>query len=56
MREPTRRQIDEACMSYRHDFGLLSIADADVVRFQAREWLRAWQKVEGGSKREVKEE
>ena len=43
MRDPTHREVDEACMSYRHDFGLLSIADANIVRFEAQEWLKAWQ-------------
>lgn len=47
MREPTRREVDEACMWFRHDFGLLSIAEANKVRHEARGWLRAWQKVEG---------
>lgn len=46
MREPTQREVDEACMNYDHSFGLMSIADANKLRFSAREWLRAWQKVE----------
>lgn len=38
--------LNSACMSYRHDFGLLIGAERDMVRFQAKEWLRAWQKAE----------
>jgi len=32
-------------MWYRHDFGLLPEAERRRVRFHAREWLRAWEKV-----------
>jgi NTP pyrophosphatase (non-canonical NTP hydrolase) len=40
--EPTDAQINSACMSFRHDFGLLSADERAKVRFEAREWLRAW--------------
>lgn len=43
---PTEREVDEACMFFNHGFGLMSIKDANALRFQAREWLKAWQKVE----------
>jgi soluble cytochrome b562 len=36
--ELTHEQIDSACLSYRHDFGLLSVAEQDEIRFQATEW------------------
>jgi hypothetical protein len=39
--EPTDEQIDSACLSYRHDFGLLSVGVQDYIRFQAREWAAA---------------
>jgi Lar family restriction alleviation protein len=42
--EPTQAQIDSACMSYTHDFGLLKGTAKEAVRFAATEWLRAWQK------------
>jgi hypothetical protein len=37
----TDEQIDSACLSYRHDFGLLSVAEQDYIRFQAKEWAAA---------------
>ncbi|WP_222042394.1 hypothetical protein [Rhizobium laguerreae] len=40
--EPTEAQINSACLSYRHDFGLLNGEEREMVRFKAREWLRAW--------------
>ena len=42
--ELTHEQIDSACMNYRHDFGLLSVAEQDEIRFQATEWDIALQK------------
>lgn len=44
LRGPTDNQVASACMSYRHDFGLLPARDREALMFQAREWLRAWQK------------
>ena len=41
---PTDAQINSACLSYRHDFGLRDKRDQDNLRFQANEWLIAWQK------------
>lgn len=46
---PTPAEIDDACMWFRHDFGLLDDADAERLRFEAREWLRAWIKVRDGA-------
>lgn len=40
--EPTDAQINSACMSFRHDFGLLSDEERARTKFYAREWLRAW--------------
>lgn len=42
--KPTTAQINSACLSYRHDFGLLDSETKDGLRFQAGEWLYAWQK------------
>lgn len=33
--------IDNVCISYRHDFGLLSKEEQDKVRFECKEWMRA---------------
>jgi hypothetical protein len=40
--KPTEAQLNSACMSFRHDFGLLSPEEQREIRFVAREWLRAW--------------
>jgi len=40
----TEEQVDSACLSYRHDFGLLPEGDRNQLRFEAREWLHAWLK------------
>lgn len=42
--KPTDAQVASACMSYRHDFGLLGAEDRQQVMRQARFWLEAWQK------------
>lgn len=36
--------VNSACMSYRHDFGLLPKLDQEALRRTARFWLEAWQK------------
>lgn len=41
---PTEAQINSACLSYRHDYGLLNEEERKMVRFQAVEWLNAWLK------------
>lgn len=33
--------IDNVCLSYRHDFGLLSQEDQERIRFECKEWMRA---------------
>lgn len=40
--EPSHADLYNACMSYRHDFGLLSFDEQARVRDQALYWLRAW--------------
>jgi len=44
-REPTDEEVRQACMNYRHDFGLVSEEARQKLCFEAREWLRAWIKV-----------
>jgi hypothetical protein len=36
-----KTDIDNICLSYRHDFGLLSDKEKENVRFQCQEWIRA---------------
>lgn len=40
----TKDQIDSACMSYRHDFGLMKPDDVAKLRTQSQDWLEAWMK------------
>ena len=42
--DPTAQQIYSACISYDHAFVLMSEDEQERMRFQAMEWLRAWQK------------
>jgi hypothetical protein len=41
---PTDDQVASACLSYRHDFGLMDGSARDGLMWQAKEWLRAWRK------------
>lgn len=45
LRGPTDLETDDACMWYRHDFGLLPDDERMHLRIEAKEWLRAWCKV-----------
>ena len=38
----TERDLASACLSYRHDFGLMDETDRGLLMFQAREWARAF--------------
>lgn len=49
--KPTPAQIDSACLSYRHDYGLMLEPDRARLRFQALEWLHAWHKEGAGCDR-----
>jgi hypothetical protein len=42
--EPTLEQVNSACMSYRHDFGLLKGAERWQLQAEARQWMIAWRK------------
>ncbi len=46
---PTAGQLYDACMSYRHDFGLLEDDQRKSVEWQAREWWRCIARALGGS-------
>ncbi len=41
---PTPAQLNSACMSYRHDFGLMEEDERERLRWSAKEWLHAWRK------------
>lgn len=43
---PSREQLDNACLIYRHDFGLMEEGQADIIRQEALSWLEAWKKSE----------
>lgn len=40
----TEAQLNSACMSYRHDFGLMTPDEQERLRWSAKEWLHAWRK------------
>jgi hypothetical protein len=42
--EPTKAQLHSACLSYRHDYGVMDEQARESLRFTALEWFRAWQK------------
>lgn len=41
---PHSALVSDACMSFRHDFGLLSAEEQTALRGTARLWLEAWGK------------
>ena len=36
----TAPELADACLSYRHDYGLMSVEDREAMRWQAAEWFR----------------
>ena len=44
LRDPTSSQLGSACLSYRHDYGLMSQLEKAKLEAIAIDWLRAWQK------------
>lgn len=50
MRNPTPKEIEEACLNYRHDYGILEQEEQEKIQFEAQEWLQAWLKVTEDSK------
>ena len=41
---PSKEEIDSACLSMNHGFGLMDIELKNRMRFEAKEWLHAWGK------------
>lgn len=41
LKELTAAQINSACLSYRHDFGLLPIEEQNLLRNQCKWWFEA---------------
>ena len=41
---PSAAEIDSACLSMDHSFGLMDVELQNHMRFQAKEWLHAWGK------------
>jgi hypothetical protein len=41
---PTPSQIHSACLSYRHDYGILDEYARASLRITAHEWFEAWRK------------
>lgn len=39
---PSWGDLHNACLSFRHDYGLLTPSEKDGVRQDALDWLRAW--------------
>lgn len=37
-------ELRDACLSHRHDYGLMLLEERRDLEFQAMEWLRAWDK------------
>lgn len=44
MTTPTRNQLDDACCSYRHDYGILDEDARESLRLNAAKWFFIWQK------------
>ena len=45
----TIAQIDSACLSFRHDFGLMDHQERNAIRHQASMWQQAWAKVQSAA-------
>lgn len=49
---PSPVQLFDACLYYRHDFGMLGDEEREKVELEAKEWYYAWQKaMNAGGKR-----
>ena len=42
MSDPTTAELHSACLSYRHDYGVMDDQARESLRATAREWWRAW--------------
>lgn len=43
-RVPDATDLANACLYFRHDFGLLPDSEMNRVMFEAKHWLEAWNK------------
>ncbi len=43
-KKPSLKEINDACLFFRHDYGLLNSEEQKNLRFEAQEWLSAWKK------------
>ena len=34
--------VNNVCLSYRHDFGMLPEGEKDLLRWEAKRWYKAW--------------
>lgn len=41
--QDNNKLIENMCMSYRHDFGLMKEEEKNSLRFECKEWLRAYE-------------
>jgi len=46
----TDQELDDVCLSFSHDFGLMNKANQEILRQEAREWIRALNKLDSFSK------
>ncbi len=46
MKKETLEAVNSACMYFQHDFELLSPVEQEKMRYLAKEWFHAWEKVE----------
>ena len=37
---PTDAQLHDACLSYRHDYGLMDLVSREKLQWECREWWR----------------
>lgn len=42
--KPHPEDLHNACMYFRHDYGLMKPEEQENLRWQAKEWLYAWSK------------
>ena len=43
-RQPTDSEIHSACMSYRHDYGIMEPTEQKTLFQEAKLWYEAWRK------------
>jgi hypothetical protein len=45
--KPSQKQLHDACLYYRHDYGLMGPVAQEKLRSLALSWLDAWRKAFG---------